>query len=542
MINTYRVNRKVRSAYEKNQLVFLLSKIPLLGDLITNKLYSSKGVKVFLNIINFIKSLFGLFVGKLFYLFIVIGISGAAYGQMINEKINKPQITGKLFIVLIFLAVAGGFLNNQITSVMSETYSSIMILRMDAKKYALSNYIAFLIRHFIGSVIASVIVCFVVGYYPVYMILFYPLYTIMIKVICAFFSLKIQGENINKDNLVGFSSSITLGVTTVSVVAAFAGFIFLNPPAIILVIATVVALPFMIIAWKKLFEFNDYKYLYKKLLFDSEFSGEKNLANKTEIQNYSKMLDTNIAFETKSGAATSNKKGYEYFNDIFIKRHRSIYFKHCLICSLILFVTFAALSVGGVVVQNDRFFRLMRKLVEEHICGFLFVLYFVNRGETYTKAYFYNCDCSMLTYNFYRKKETVISLFMIRLKSIIKYNMIPTIIIAIGVDVLYFIASGGKTIFYMITPISILAMGIFFSVHYLFLYYYLQPYNEKLENKSVTYGICTSMTYMACYIIYDKKISSLLFCPIIIGLTILYVVMAYFVINSFGYKKFKLNS
>ena len=510
--------------------------------MVTNKFYSSKGVKVFVKIINFIKSFFNLFVGKLIYLFAIIGISGVTYNAIISEKINKSQITGKIFLMLIFMAVAGGFLNNQITAVMSETYSSIMILRMDAKKYALSNYIVFLIRHFIGSVIASVVVYFFVGYYPAYMILFYPLYTIMIKVICAFFSLKIQGENIDRDNLLGFSNSITLGVTTVSVVAAFAGFIFLNPPAIILVIATVVALPFMIIAWKKLFEFNDYKYLYKKLLFDSEYSGEKNVANKTEIQNYSKMLDTNIAFETKSGAATSNKKGYEYFNDIFIKRHRSIYFKHCLICSLILFVTFAALSVGGVIVQNDRFFRLMRKLVEEHVCGFLFVLYFVNRGEAYTKAYFYNCDCSMLTYNFYRKKETVIGLFMIRLKSIILYNMIPTIIVAVGVDILYFIASGQKTLFYIITPISILAMGIFFSVHYLFLYYYLQPYNDKLENKSVTYGLCTSLTYMACYVIYDKKISSLLFCPIMIGLTILYVVMAYFVINSFGYKKFKLNS
>ena len=29
MINTYRVNKKVRSAYEKNQLIFLISKIPL---------------------------------------------------------------------------------------------------------------------------------------------------------------------------------------------------------------------------------------------------------------------------------------------------------------------------------------------------------------------------------------------------------------------------------------------------------------------------------------------------------------------------------
>jgi len=541
MINTYRVNRKVRSAYEKNQLIFLISKIPLLGDLITSKFYSSKGIKIFLKIINFIKSLFGLFVGKLLYLFITIGLCSGIYKEIIDKKINKPVITGKIFFVFIILTVAGGFINNQITSVMSETYSSIMILRMDAKKYALSNYIACLIRHFIGSVIASVIVYIAVGYYPLYMVIVYPLYTIMIKVIFASVVIGIQRKNINRDNLVGFSSLITFGVTVACIFIAFVGGLFLNPPAYILILITILATPFMIISWKKLFEFDDYKYLYKKLLFDSEFSDEKSVANKTEIQNYSKMLDANIGDDIKNGASISNKKGYDYFNDIFIRRHRSIYYKHCLICSLIIFAIFAIFSVVGIIIQQDRLFRLMRLLVEEHVCGFLFVLYIVNRGEAYTKAYFYNCDCSMLTYNFYRKKETVINLFMIRLKSIIKYNMIPTIIIAIGVDVLYFIASGEKTLFYIITPISILAMSIFFSVHYLFLYYVLQPYNEKMENKGVIYTLCTSLTYMACYLIYDKKISSLLFCPIMIGFTILYVIVAYFVINSFGYKKFKLN-
>ena len=417
-----------------------------------------------------------------------------------------------------------------------------MILRMDAKKYALSNYIVFLIRHFIGSIIASVIVYFAIGYYPLYMILFYPLYTIVIKVVCAVISIKFQSKNLAKENLSVFVSSLVVGVSAIWVLFAFVLFIFLNPPAIILVIATIIATPFMVVSWKKLFEYNDYKYLYKKLLYDNGLNAEKNIANNTEIQNYSKMLDANIDYEVKNGASISNKKGYDYFNDIFIRRHRSIYYKHCLICSLIIFAIFAIFSVVGIIIQQDRLFRLMRLLVEEHVCGFLFVLYIVNRGEAYTKAYFYNCDCSMLTYNFYRKKETVINLFMIRLKSIIKYNMIPTIIIAIGVDVLYFIASGEKTLFYIITPISILAMSIFFSVHYLFLYYVLQPYNEKMENKSVTYGLCTSLTYMACYLIYDKKISSLFFCPIMIGFTILYVIVAYFVINSFGYKKFKLNS
>ena len=97
-------------------------------------------------------------------------------------------------------------------------------------------------------------------------------------------------------------------------------------------------------------------------------------------------------------------------------------------------------------------------------------------------------------------------------------------------------------ILYVITPISIIAMGIFFSVHYIFLYYVLQPFNEKLENKSATYGMCSGFTYLACFVLYDEKVNSLLFCPIMIGFTFLYVIVAFFVINKFGYKRFRLKS
>lgn len=542
MINTYKVNRKVRSAYEKNQFIYSIAKIPFLGDLVTNKAYSSKTIKTLFAIKNFIGSIIKLFVWKVLYLFIVVALSGAAYKNIINKNLNKPVITGKIFFVLIILSIIGGFINNTITNVMSETYSSIMILRMDAKKYAISNYIAFLIHYFIGSVIASAIVCLNIKYYPLYMILFYPLCSVLIKIIVASYSVKKQSENLFKDNLITYSWFLVMVACIVCIMIASTGFIVLKPPALILIVVSLVILPVSISSWKYLVYFENYKYIYKKLIFDSKLNEGKSKANKVEIDNYSKMLDINLSHEMKTGAESSDKKGYEFFNDVFIKRHRSIFYKHCLICSVIILAIFVLLTLIGVIFRDKDYLKMMRGLVDQHSCAFLFVLYIVNRGEAFTKAYFYNCDCSMLTYNFYRKKETVINLFMIRLKSIIKYNMIPTIIIAIGVDVLYFIASGKKTIFYIITPISILAMGIFFSIHYIFLYYIMQPFNEKLENKNYIYGLCTSMTYMVCYIIYNKKINSLLFCPIMIGFTIIYVIMAYIVINTVGYKRFKLNS
>ena len=49
--------------------------------------------------------------------------------------------------------------------------------------------------------------------------------------------------------------------------------------------------------------------------------------------------------------------------------------------------------------------------------------------------------------------------------------------------------------------LSILAMSVFFSVHYLVLYYLLQPYTAGLENTSYAYRIITGLTYVVCYLI-----------------------------------------
>lgn len=54
---------------------------------------------------------------------------------------------------------------------------------------------------------------------------------------------------------------------------------------------------------------------------------------------------------------------------------------------------------------------------------------------------------------------------------------------------------------YLVLPLAILAMSVFFSVHYLVLYYLLQPYTAGLENTSFGYRLITGLTYFVCYMI-----------------------------------------
>lgn len=77
----------------------------------------------------------------------------------------------------------------------------------------------------------------------------------------------------------------------------------------------------------------------------------------------------------------------------------------------------------------------------------------------------------MLTYRIYRIYRTpkvILGLFKERLKTLIVVNLLPTLIIAIALPVLLFITGGADNVLnYFILFISIIAMSIFFSVHYL---------------------------------------------------------------------------
>lgn len=78
-----------------------------------------------------------------------------------------------------------------------------------------------------------------------------------------------------------------------------------------------------------------------------------------------------------------------------------------------------------------------------------------------------------------------------------------TAVIALGLPLLLLCSGGTDTpTDYLVLPLAILAMSVFFSVHYLVLYYLLQPYTAGLENTSFGYRLITGLTYFVCYMIY----------------------------------------
>ena len=167
-------------------------------------------------------------------------------------------------------------------------------------------------------------------------------------------------------------------------------------------------------------------------------------------------------------------------------------------------------------------------------------MFFVNSGSLVTQAMFHNCDHAMLGYNFYREKDVVIGLFKKRLISIIKSNIIPSLIICIGNTIL--LAMLKLSVLTIIEYfIFIMFLGIFFSVFYLTIYYLFQPYNKDMKQTDFRYSLFLSFVLVLCFLLVRFKVSGL---PLMISVFIfgcLYMINSLLLIKRIGYKTFKIN-
>ena len=93
---------------------------------------------------------------------------------------------------------------------------------------------------------------------------------------------------------------------------------------------------------------------------------------------------------------------------------------------------------------------------------------------------------------------------------------------------------------YVVLFVSVICMSVFFSVHYLTLYYLLQPYNAGTEIKSGMYKIITWATYFVCYMMINVKMSTLVFGVMTIVFCVIYCIVANILVYLFAPKTFRI--
>jgi hypothetical protein len=147
----------------------------------------------------------------------------------------------------------------------------------------------------------------------------------------------------------------------------------------------------------------------------------------------------------------------------------------------------------------------------------------------------------MLIYRIYRTPKVILGLFKQRLKTLTTINLLPAAVIGIGLALLLYITGGTDNILnYFVLFISIIAMSIFFSIHYLVIYYLLQPYNINTEIKNSTYQVIQTLTYIVCYFMTEFKLPTIYFGLATIIFSVLYCLIALILVYKLAPKTFKL--
>ncbi|MBR6948934.1 MAG: hypothetical protein IKH54_01950, partial [Bacilli bacterium] len=283
----------------------------------------------------------------------------------------------------------------------------------------------------------------------------------------------------------------------------------------IIIISLVISFIISIISLIYLNGIKDYKIILKRMnSLDNIMNNEDSRYNFVDVNN------KDIKIDSKK---LDSKTGYDYFNTIFFERHKDILLRSSRNYSVIILIVYVALAI--LCIKNTAFSKNIDFFLNNRLGWFVLIMYFINRGSIVTQAMFYNCDHAMLEYNFYREPNVIIGLFKKRLETIIKINLIPSIFIGIGNIALLLIIGKLDMFNTVFSFLFIIFLSIFFSLHYLVMYYLLQPYDKSLKVRKVSYSIVSILTYYVCFKLSSISFSSFIFSIIGLLFTIVYIII-----------------
>lgn len=523
MNKTLKISFALRNTYRVNSILYSLKQIPLLKRILPESLYQVEALKILANVVSVLWEILTVFLGKLIYFLTMICGAGTLY---------KGLPEGQIFLhLLLFLTIIGVFVNTSLFNPTKDKYYAMILMRMDAKEYTVVNYTYAILKVIVGFLPFTLLFGLSVGL-PAVLCVLLPFSVAGCKLLFAAYSLwdyEKRGNAYNENKLSKYlwlAASLLLGAAYGLPAVGFA------LPQAVSAAALVSFIPAGALCIRKIYTFQQYKEVYREILsgITSQMDSAAQITKKANEKKIS--ADTSI---------TSSRKGFEYLNELFIKRHRRILWNTTKKISYVCAVLVCGVMLLFYLAPESR--KAANEMVMSYLPYFTFILYCINRGTSFTQALFLNCDHSLLTYSFYKKPGFILRLFQIRLREIMKINAVPALIIGGGLALILY-ASGGtrQPLNYVILIVSVLGMSMFFSVHYLTIYYLLQPYNAGTELKGGMYRIVTWITYFACFCLMEVRMPTFIFGITTIVFSVLYCIIACILVYKLAPKTFRIRA
>ncbi len=523
MKNSFITSYKVKMAYRLNTIIYSLKQFPIINRIIPNGLYGNDGLKALGYIISFGYELFSMLVWKIIYVFLMLYLP-----LSVMNFLN----VGSILNTFLCLSIIGGILNNYIFNESNDKYYLMIIMKMNAKKYTISNYIFYLLKLVLGFLLVNLVFFMLLKINIIYAV-FITIFIYSVKVNVTAYLLKLYKNNLNIDSSKKFNIIKWAIILFMIVLAYIIPFFNFTLPTIFYLLIFLISFGLSIFSLRYILKYDYYYQIYHNILNQNDMDDLKNSQldeTKTAVLNI--IANNNY---------NSNKKGYAYFNDLFMKRHNKVLNKFARNTTYVIIgVTILATLI--VLISSD-----LREIINQQIIYILpvllFLMYFLNTGQRVAKILFMNCDAAMLTFSFYRRKDVILSLFKERLKSIVGMNLIPSLFLSLGLNLVLFVSGGTNNIFnYVLIFLAVNAMSVFFSVHNLVIYYLLQPYNSNSDIKGSSYRFVSVATYYVCYYVNELHINVYNFGIFMTLFSIIYVVVSLILVYKFAYKTFKIRA
>ncbi len=522
MTRTLRIAFELRNAYRINALLYRLRQLPFLGRLLPPELYGSRGPRRLAAAITGLWELVTLFLWKGLYLWLMVFAAA--------ELIAPGDWTAVLH-VYTFLTVIGAAANTYLFDPKRNTYYAIFLLRMDARQYCLAEYGYKMARLVIGSIPLWLYLGLRSGV-PWPLCLLAAVAPAGAKALVAASNLRDfarHGKNPDENKLV--VPVLLGGAALLALAYVLPALGFVLPPAAtggFLAAALVLGLA----AVRPIVTFRLYRPLCQQMLFDAIHVGQP--ATEAARQRARQRIDLNPAI-------TSRRSGFAYLHELFIRRHRRILWRATLRQAAVLAILGAGFVAAALLSADAA--EALGSIPRQALPYFVFLLYFLNRGTGFTQALFFHCDCSLLTYPFCKEPRALLRLFTLRLGSIVRVNLAPAAVLGVALAAL--LAAGGGTerpAEYAVLLVTPMAISVFFSIHYLALYYLLQPYNAATELRGGTYRLVTSATYFVCVLLMNLRMDTLVFGGLCLAFCALYCAAACVLVYRLAPRTFRIRN
>ena len=149
MNKTFKIAYSLKNTYRVNTILYSLKQVPVLKRLFPQELYRDPDYKIFANIMSGIWEFIKAFLGKFLYFLIMIALA-AGFCKTVPER----QTFLHIFVILTLI---GAPTNTYIFNPTKDKYYALILLKMDAREYALSMYVYEMLKILTGYLIFGMI-------------------------------------------------------------------------------------------------------------------------------------------------------------------------------------------------------------------------------------------------------------------------------------------------------------------------------------------------------------------------------------------------